>query len=153
MTTIAAGSHVPTIGAAAWLDTWYRMWNGRTDLAYELIADELTVHLPRFGMPPEHTVHDPRTMRRWIELFRSSYRSARFTCELGPFTVGELILARFRLEGIWEGGRPTTATALPGTSVSFAGMDIVRFEHGRVREYWLTDDQLDLYAQLGAVPA
>jgi hypothetical protein len=133
-----------------WLQRWYAMWNGELDLAHELIAPQLLMHLPKVGMPPPSAVHDAATMSHWIGLFRSSYSHAHFACELGPFISENILTARFRFTGTWMGGRPTSATAPPGTAVDFAGVDMLRFERGRVAEYWLTDDQLDLYAQVGA---
>ena len=148
MTAVLAGSRVE---ASRFIDRWLSMWNGDLALAWEIIAPELTIHLPQVGMPPESTVHDPQSMAGWIGLFRSSYSSATFACELGPFVDGEHLISRFRFTGVWIGGRPAIATAPPGTEVNFAGVDILRLERGRVAEYWLTDDQLDLYGQLGAV--
>ena len=85
-------------------------------------------------------------------MFRGSFATATFSCDLGPFSAGAFVISRFRFTGIWQGGRPPTATAASGTATEFFGVDILRLEEGRVAEYWLTDDQLDLYAQLGAVP-
>jgi hypothetical protein len=139
------------LAATRFIDRWLGMWNGDLELAREIIAPRLTIHLPQVGMPPESAVHDPDSMAGWIGLFRSSYSTARFDCELGPFVDGDHLISRFRFTGVWTGGRPAIATAAPGTAVNFAGVDILRLEQGRVAEYWLTDDQLDLYGQLGAV--
>jgi hypothetical protein len=133
------------------LRQWLRMWNGELELAQEIIAPALTVHLPAFGMPPAQAVHDPATMASWIGMFRGSYSEAVFLCDLGPFSAGDFVISRFRFTGTWQGGRPATARAAAGTAVEFCGVDILRLEGGLIAEYWLTDDQLDLYAQLDAV--
>ncbi|QUH01513.1 ester cyclase [Saccharopolyspora erythraea] len=134
-------------------DCWSRIWNGEYELAYEVVSDGLRVNIPDHGMPDADTIHDPKTLTAWIAAFRSSFDDdARISGELGPFVVGDLALGRWVFNGVWQGGRPATATAEPGTPVTFRGVDILRFENGRIAEYWLTDDQLDLYAQLGAVP-
>ena len=39
------------------------------------------------------------------------------------------------------------------TRVRFHGNDIWRAEGGVIREYWLSDDLLDLMQQLGVIPA
>jgi hypothetical protein len=127
------------------------MWNGELILAERIIAPALTVHLPAFGMPAPDTVHDPATMAAWIGMFRGSYSEATFRCELGPFSAGDFVISRFRFTGTWQGGRPAAAQAVPGTPTEFCGVDILRLEDGLIAEYWLTDDQLDLYAQLSAV--
>jgi predicted ester cyclase len=61
-------------------------------------------------------------------------------------------VGRWLFEGAWRGGRPPGATAAPGTRVRFHGHDILRVEGGHIAEYWLCDDLLDVYAQLGAQP-
>jgi hypothetical protein len=127
------------------------MWNGELEIAEAIIADKLTVHIPRFGMPDPSMVHDPGSMAAWIGAFRGSFSEARFTCDLGPFPAGGFLISRFSFTGTWRGGRPPTATAASGTAVQFYGVDILRIDGGRIAEYWLSDDQLDLYAQLGAV--
>jgi predicted ester cyclase len=46
-------------------------------------------------------------------------------------------------KGPYEGAAPT------GQQVTFGGMSILRFENGRVREWWALDDNLTLMQQLG----
>jgi hypothetical protein len=138
-------------------DSWTGLWNGTggTDPA-EFIADDVTVHLPTFGMPPSASLTTRDDVTGWIEGFRNCYRpGARFAAELGPWLVGDtFVVARWRFTGAWQGGVPATATAAVGTEVSICGVDVLRLENGRIAEYWLSDDQLDLYGQLGAtIPA
>lgn len=132
---------------------WTGLWNG-TGLAdpAEFIADDVTVHLPTFGMPPSSSLTTRDHVTGWIEGFRSCYGpGARFAAELGPWLAGgQFVVARWRFTGTWQGGVPATATAAPGTEVSICGVDILRLENGRIAEYWLSDDQLDLYGQLAA---
>ncbi|GAA2786278.1 phosphopantetheine-binding protein [Saccharopolyspora taberi] len=134
-------------------DCWSRIWNGEFELAEEVVSADLRVNIPDHGMPDPATIHDPKTLTAWIGAFRSSFDDdARISGELGPFIVGDYAMGRWVFNGVWQGGRPATATAEPGTPVTFRGVDILRIEDGRIAEYWLTDDQLDLYAQLEAVP-
>ncbi|MET8080852.1 nuclear transport factor 2 family protein [Streptomyces sp. NPDC005303] len=155
-TTSLADNPSTDVGQEIW-DSWTGLWNGTggQDPA-EFIADDVTVHLPTFGMPPSESLTTRDDVTRWIEGFRSCYRpGARFAAELGPWLVAdELVVARWRFTGTWQGGVPATATAAAGTEVSICGVDILRLENRRIAEYWLTDDQLDLYGQLGAtIPA
>ena len=55
---------------------------------------------------------------------------------------------------LWRtrGGIPGS-TAPAGTRVRFHGNDIWRAEGGLIREYWLSDDLLDLMQQLGVIAA
>ncbi|MFD7245425.1 ester cyclase [Streptomyces massasporeus] len=155
-TPISADNPPTDLGQTIW-EFWTGLWNGTggSDPA-EFITDDVTVHLPVFGMPPSASLTTRDDVTRWIEGFRNCYRpGARFAAELGPWLVGdEYVVARWRFTGTWQGGVPATATAAPGAEVSICGVDILRLENGRIAEYWLTDDQLDLYGQLGAtIPA
>lgn len=133
-------------------DAWNRLWNGDYAIADDYVSRTMRVNIPEFGMPDPATLSDGPQIAAWIAAFRSSYDDdAAITGELGPFFVGDYAIGRWVFRGTWTGGRPATATVAPGTEVTFRGVDILRFEDGRIAEYWLTDDQLDLYAQLGAV--
>ncbi|MFI9201793.1 ester cyclase [Streptomyces sp. NPDC053048] len=135
-------------------DAWSRLWNGDYAIADDIVSRTMRVNIPRHGMPGAETLTDGPQIAAWIAAFRSSFDdNAAITGELGPFIVGDYAIGRWVFRGTWQGGRPATATAPPGTEVTFRGVDILRFEDGRVAEYWLSDDQLDLYAQLGALGA
>lgn len=76
----------------------------------------------------------------------------RFTVEVGPIVDGETVAGRWIAEGTYQGGIPGS-TAPAGTRVRFHGNDIWRAEGGQIREYWLSDDLLDLMQQLGVIPS
>ncbi|MFF1277285.1 ester cyclase [Streptomyces marokkonensis] len=133
-------------------DAWSRLWNGDFAIADTILSRTMRVNIPQHGMPDPGTLHDGPSVAAWIAAFRSSFDDdARITGELGPFIVGDYAIGRWVFEGTWQGGRPAAATAPAGTPVTFRGVDILRFEDGRIAEYWLSDDQLDLYAQLGVL--
>ncbi|MCS3779335.1 ester cyclase [Tsukamurella ocularis] len=133
---------------------WTALWNGEIDQAdpESFIADETRVHLPKFGMPPEHTLATRSSVVNWINGFRSFYApDARFAAELGPWLIDEYVIARWKFTGTWISGAPAGALAASGTAVAISGVDILRIDNSkRIAEYWLTDDQLDLYSQLAA---
>jgi len=148
MNTLApAGTSVSTVPL---FDRWLMMWNDDPRVAREIIAPDLTTHLPKVGMPPLGQVHDPVTMEAWVTAFRSSFESGTFRPLVGPLRVDNLLVCHWQFTGIWRGGHPPTATAPHGTPVEFRGVDMLRVHDGLVAEYWLTDNQLDLYAQIGA---
>jgi len=132
-------------------DRWIGLWNG------ELALADGTVH-PAFAF---HRIPPPRipdgaggreALLAWIQQTRSLFDGLRFTVEVGPVVDGEMVAGRWIAEGTYRGGVPGS-TASAGTRVRFHGNDIWRAEDGLVREYWLSDDLLDLMQQLGAVPA
>ncbi len=131
-------------------DRWIGLWNGGLD------AVETTVH-PAFTfhrIPPPRLPSDLRAreaLLAWIGQTRSLFEGLRFTVEVGPIIDGDLVAGRWIAEGLYGGG-VTGSTAPPGTRVRFHGIDIWRAEDGLIREYWLSDDLLDLLQQLGAFP-
>ncbi|MFJ8313158.1 MULTISPECIES: ester cyclase [unclassified Streptomyces] len=147
---LAAQDHL-----ALW-QRWMDMWNGDRAAADDILAPSLRVHLPEVGMPPADSIRTPRQFTDWIALFRGSYRGdARIATTLGPFAADGHLIGRWIFRGVWEGGRPQGASAPPGTPITLRGADILRVdESGRIAEYWLSDDLLDVYSQLGAdIPA
>lgn len=128
-------------------DRWIKLWNGDLDLAEQIIHPDFEVH--RIPMP-----HVPgglggrERLVEWVKQTRSILQGLRFTVEVGPVVDGEMVAGRWFAEGSYQGGIPG-ATAPAGTHVGFHGNDIWRAEDGAIREYWLSDDLLDLSQQLG----
>ncbi|HYT79394.1 MAG TPA: ester cyclase [Actinomycetota bacterium] len=126
---------------------WIDLWNGNLDVAEQIIHPDFDVH--RIPMP-----HVPEglggrdTLVEWVRQTRSIIDGLRLTVEVGPLVDGEMVAGRWFAEGSYRGGIPG-ATAPAGTRVRFHGNDIWRAEDGLIREYWLSDDLLDLSQQLG----
>ena len=132
-------------------DRWIRLWNGDIALALEIIHPEFTLH----RIPPPRIPDQPAGRERlvaWIDQTRSLLPDLRLTAETGPIVEDEMVAGRWVAEGTYRGGVPGS-TATPGTSVRFHGNGIWRAEGGLIREYWLSDDLLDLMQQLGVIPA
>jgi hypothetical protein len=157
MQTAAAG---PVVSASAdggerphavlW-EKWMRLWNGEYALADGIVADRVVLHLPRYGMPDPGSIRTREQLVSWIDLFRSSYEGGRIRTDLGPFADGDHVISRWIFNGGWVSGRPAGVTASSGTPITLRGADILRLDpDGRIAEYWLSDDLLDVYVQLGA---
>jgi predicted ester cyclase len=84
-----------------------------------------------------------------IAQIRGALPDLTFTTEVGPLRDGDFLIGRWRADGHYVGGFPG-ATAAVGTPVAFTGTDILRLRDGRLAEYWLNGDTLDLLRQLGA---
>ncbi len=130
-------------------DRWIELWNGNLELAEQIIHPDFEVH--RIPMP-----HVPaglggrEALLEWVKATRSFFSDLRFTVEVGPVVDDETVAGRWLAEGAYQGGIPGS-TAPTGTHVAFHGNDIWRAEGGLIREYWLSDDLLDLSQQLGVV--
>jgi predicted ester cyclase len=137
-------------GRLMW-DRWIELWNGNLGLAETIIHPEFEIH-----RTPPPRVSDELAGRdallAWIGQTRSLLQDLHFTVEVGPVVDGNTVAGRWFAEGNYQGGVPGS-TAPVGTRVGFHGNDIWRAEGGLIREYWLSDDLLDLFQQLGVIPA
>jgi predicted ester cyclase len=132
-------------------DRWIDLWNGDLARAEEIVHPEFAIH--RIPPPPISDRAGGREgLLEWIQQTRSLFDDLRFTVEVGPIVDGEMVAGRWVAEGAYRGGIPGS-TAPAGTNVRFHGNDIWRAEGGMIREYWLSDDLLDLMQQLGVVPS
>jgi hypothetical protein len=148
---IETGNSPTTQPQVALWENWMELWNGNYAIADKIVADKVRLHLPKYGMPDPATIRDRVDLVAWIAAYRSSYADGSLIAtELGPFVTDEHIICRWIYQGIWQSGRPASASAAPGTRVTLRGVDILRLEDGRIAEYWLSDDLLDVYVQLSA---
>jgi predicted ester cyclase len=137
-------------GRSLW-DRWIALWNGDLEQASEIVHRDFTLHrIPAPHIPDQADGREH--LLEWIRQTRSFFDDLRFTVEVGPLVDGEMVAGRWVAEGRYLGGLPGT-TAPAGTRVSFHGTDIWRTEDGVIREYWLSDDLLDLMQQLGVISA
>jgi len=123
-------------------DRWMEMWNGRPELADELVAPDCPIH------QPPNALRGPEGVRQMVEMGRAPFEEITFRIEAAPIVDGDRLAARWVSEGVYRGGIPG-ATASPGTRVTFGGIDIWRVEDGRIAEYWVSSDGLYLMSQLG----
>jgi predicted ester cyclase len=135
-----------------WLwERWIDLWNGDLEAGQDIIHPEFAVHrIPPPRIPDQLAGREG--LLAWISQTRSLFPDLRFEVEVGPIVDGEAVAGRWVAEGTYQGGIPGS-TAPAGTKVRFHGNDIWRAEGGLIREYWLSDDLLDLMQQLGVVRA
>jgi predicted ester cyclase len=141
---------MPTDDMRELWDRWIELWNGDLALAERIIHPEFALH----RVPPPRIpgrLDGREGLIAWIEQTRSLFADLRFTVEVGPIVDGGRVAGRWLAEGSYQGGIPGS-TAAAGTRVGFHGIDIWRAEDGLIREYWLSDDLLDLLQQLGVSP-
>jgi predicted ester cyclase len=130
---------------------WIDLWNGDLAQADEIIHPEFALHrIPPPRIPDQLAGRE--ALLAWVTQTRSLFDELRLTVEVGPIVDGEMVAGRWVAEGIYQGGVPGS-TAPAGTRVRFHGNDMWRAEGGLIREYWLSDDLLDLMQQLGVNPA
>lgn len=123
-------------------DQWLDMWNGDFDIAGALVASNCVIH----QAPMTH--HGPEGVRQMVVQGRAPFATLTFRVEVPPIVSGAWLAARWIGEGAYRDGIPG-ATVEPGTPIAFGGNDIWRLDDGRIVEYWVSSDGLDLMRQLG----
>jgi predicted ester cyclase len=75
--------------------------------------------------------------------------------DVGPIADEHYMVVRWKMEGTYNGGFPSSSPDAAGRRVALTGTDIVRIEDGKFAEYWLNVDSLFFLQQLGVheVPA
>ena len=63
---------------------------------------------------------------------------------------GDKVVGRFVLTGTHQG--PFLGIAPTGKRIRVTGIDIVRFQNGRITDLWYNEDTFGLYEQLGVSP-
>jgi predicted ester cyclase len=135
-------------GSTLW-DLWIELWNGDLAGAEEIIDPDFVLHrVPSPQLPAE--LGGRARLVVWVTQTRALFADLRFSVAVGPIVDGDLVAGRWIAEGVYQGGIPGS-TAPSGTPVRFRGNDIWRAENGLIREYWLSDDLLDLMQQLGVI--
>ncbi|MDR7126474.1 ester cyclase [Pseudotabrizicola sp. 4114] len=131
---------------ALW-DKWVAMWNGDLAMADLIMAPDYKLHMSPIGGSDLSGYAGAAGMAGWIGQLHAAINPFVFEVQVQPLFGDGMIAGRWLASGIYQGGFPG-ARAAPGTPVTFAGADFLRIENGKVAEYWLSADQLDLLSQL-----
>ena len=119
-------------------------WNGgNLDVCDEVFADEYIRHDARATDPPP----GPEGQKRIAAAFRAAFPDLDFTVHLllaeDGFVVGHWTASGTH-RGPWAAIEPT------GRRAVLSGVNIFRFDDGKVVEIWNLRDDLGLMEQLGA---
>jgi hypothetical protein len=98
-----------------WID---ELWAGRP-VATELVSGDFVGHWP------DREVRGPEELQAIVDQTQKMFTDLKFVLEVGPFTEGDLVAAR------WVG----TGATKDGPK-RFTGNDILRVADGRFVEYW-----------------
>jgi predicted ester cyclase len=142
--------HPPDQDAKQLVDAWLRLWNGDHSQAEALIAPAFRLHAAMMDGGDGSAVNTPQALVSWIAQTRAAVPDLTFVIQVGPITEADRIALRWRAEGSYAGGLPG-AGAPVGTKVDFTGTDILRVADGRLTEYWVNSDTLQLLTQLQVI--
>jgi steroid delta-isomerase-like uncharacterized protein len=116
---------------------------GRLEVIDELFADDYVRH----DLRPTEPLPGPAGMREITGDFRAAFPDLTFAVQLlvgeGDYVVGRWVAAGTHTSA-WGGVEPT------GRRADLTGVNIFRFEAGKVVELWNYRDDLGFMEQLGA---
>jgi predicted ester cyclase len=120
----------------------------RADLLDDYMTADVRVHAATPGTSPETA---------GIEELRTAFQGLRTVFPDLHVTVEDVVAAGDRVALRWT-GEGTHAGELAGVAgtgrpVRWGGIDLYRFDGGRIAEWWRNDDQAGLLAQLTGSPA
>jgi steroid delta-isomerase-like uncharacterized protein len=120
------------------------VWNrGNTGVALEVFADDYVRH----DLRPTESISGGAGQAKIAADFRTAFPDLEFVPNL-LIADGDLVAARWTATGThrgrWGAVDPT------GKRVEFSGVNIFRFENGKVVEIWNHRDDLGLLQQTGA---
>ena len=122
--------------------TYNEVWNKRNvDFIDNIIANDVVYHGPsglEFSSKEE--------FKLMVNNFFKAFENTKMTIT-EQFAKDDVVISRFIYEGIHKG----QFQDLPATNkkVKITGIEIDRFDHGKVVECWEEFDQLGLMQQLG----
>jgi steroid delta-isomerase-like uncharacterized protein len=136
---------VPPAGNKALVLRFYEeAWaKGELDVIDEVFADDYVRH----DLRSTRALPGPEGMKRITADFRSAFPDLRFDVEI-VIAEDELAAARWTASGTNLGA--LGAVKPTGRSATFSGVNIFRFENGKVVEIWNHRDDLGLMEQVGA---
>jgi steroid delta-isomerase-like uncharacterized protein len=128
------------------LQRWYRelwdTWN--IAVADDLLTEDYRLHLS--GVP---AAADRDFTKQIVAMFSAAFPDLRHTVD-EMIAEGDTVAARWTVEGTHRGdfqGIPPT-----GRPIRVSGTTVHHLADGKIKETWLTLDNLDLLQQLGAMP-
>lgn len=124
------------------------VWNqGKLGVIDELYTANATIHDPNV---PGGKIHGLDGVRQYVKTYRDSFPDLHIVIE-DQIAEGDKVVTRWTATGTFKNemmGIPAT-----GKSATVAGVDVDRFQGGKVVESWGSYDMLGMLQQLGVIPS
>ena len=123
------------------------IWNqGKLAVIDQLVASDATFHDPSV---PGGKFTGPQGMKQFVQIYRGAFPDLRLTIN-DQIAEGEEVVTRWTATGTHSGELMGIAPTNKRATVT--GVDIDRYQGGKVVEAWASYDMLGLLQQLGVVP-
>jgi len=123
------------------------VWNqGKLAVIDELTASNATYHDPSV---PGGKFTGPEGVKQFVQIYRGAFPDVRITIN-DQIAEGDKVVTRWTATGTHKGDLMGIAPTNKRATVT--GVDIGRFQDGKVVEAWASYDMLGLLQQLGVVP-
>ena len=123
------------------------IWNqGKLAVIDELTASSATFHDPNV---PGGKFTGPEGLKQLVQIYRGACPDVRLTIN-DQIAEGDKVVTRWTATGTHKG--QLMAIAPTNKHATVTGVDIDRYQNGKVVEAWSSYDMLGLFQQLGVVP-
>jgi steroid delta-isomerase-like uncharacterized protein len=124
------------------------VWNqGNLAVIDELVAPNATFHDPSV---PGGKFTGPEGLRQFVQIYRGAFPDVRITIN-DQVAEGDKVVTRWTATGTNSG--QLMGIAPTGKQATVTGVDIDRYEAGKVVEAWANYDMFGMLQQLGVVPS
>jgi steroid delta-isomerase-like uncharacterized protein len=124
------------------------VWNqGKLSTIDELVASSATYHDPNV---PGGKFTGPDGLRQFVQIYRTAFPDVRISVN-DQIADGDKVVTRWTATGTQKGQLMGIAPTNKHATVT--GVDIARYQDGKVVEAWASYDMFGLLQQLGVVPA
>ncbi|MBT2216806.1 hypothetical protein F3157_14650 [Virgibacillus dakarensis] len=127
---------------------WVKAWNGDVSILNEVTSPNCTVHQARLDKKDSEARKGVEALKEMITNGRAIFNDVKMSIEVGPIEENAYVSARWKLTGTYNGEMPG-AKANAGEVISFHGMDIFSLEEGKIKDYWVSCDDVHFLQQLG----
>ena len=124
------------------------IWNqGKLALIEEMTAPNATYHDPNV---PGGQFNGPAGVKQFVEIYRAAFPDVSIKVD-DQIAEGDKVVTRWTATGTHKGDLMGIAPTNKHATV--AGVDIDRFQDGKVVEAWASYDMFGMLQQLGVVPS
>jgi steroid delta-isomerase-like uncharacterized protein len=124
------------------------VWNQRKDTVIdELTAPNATFHDPNV---PGGQFTGPQGLKQFVQIYQAAFPDVHITIN-DQIAEGDKVVTRWTAVGTHKG--ELMGIAPTNKRATVAGVDIDRYQDGKVVEAWASYDMFGLLQQLGVVPS